>query len=160
MSKHTPGGKTGRPLPVSGKISRIIQSLAGASPNMDDPEPDDLVPIVFSISEQDVDRVLQTWQARAQYFPPELVSDPVWGMLLELLLAELQGRRVSLARICNVSSVPTSTAIRWLNSLERRELATRRADAQNADHQFVELLPKGRSALQRYFHEIFGTKIV
>jgi predicted transcriptional regulator len=75
-------------------------------------------------------------------------------MLLELLQAEIQGRRVSVARLCTVSSVSTSNAMRWLKALEHRELAVRSSGSNNADEEFVELSQKGSSVLRRYFKEI------
>jgi len=154
VSKHVPGEKSGKPLPLSGKISRIIQSLAGSSLDSVEPEPEEASALAFDVSEQDVARVFQMWRARGDYLPDALVSDPAWVMLLELLLAELQGRRVSRLRLCNVCSVPTSTAHRWLNVLERLGFVIRRADSQHDRDQFLELSRKGRSALQRYFHDV------
>jgi len=154
VSKHVPGKKSGKPLPLSEKIGRIIQSLAGSSLDPAEGEPEDTSPIALDISEQEVARVFQMWRARAGYLPDELLLDPAWGMLLELLLAELQGRRVSWLRLCNVSSVPATTAVRWIKLLERRGFVISRTDPQHADDQFAELTRKGRSALQRYFHDV------
>jgi DNA-binding MarR family transcriptional regulator len=75
-------------------------------------------------------------------------------MLLELLQAEIQGRRVSLGRLSKVSGVSTSNAVRWLKALESRELAVRWADQEDGDKEFVELSQKGSCALRRYFHEV------
>lgn len=154
MSKNVRADKSGKPLLLSEMISRLIQSLAASSVDPVEPEQQHPSSIAFDISEQDVARVFQMWRARGAYLPDELLFDPAWGMLLELLLAELQGRRVSILRLCNVSSVPTSTALRWIKRLERLGFVIRQTDAQHADDQFAELSQKGRLALQSYFHDL------
>jgi DNA-binding MarR family transcriptional regulator len=154
VSKDVTGEKSGKALPLSGKIGRIIQSLAGSPFDQVKPEPPEPSAIVFDFSEQDVARVLQMWRARSDYLPDALLFGPAWGMLLELLLGEIQGRRVSMLRLCNVSSVPTSTALRWIKSLENFGFVIRRTEPQNADDQFAELSRQGRSALQRYFRNV------
>jgi DNA-binding MarR family transcriptional regulator len=108
----------------------------------------------LEISEEAVTRVIEAWRERTSYLPSEILSDPAWGMLLELLQAEVQDRRVSLSRLCTVSRVSSSAAVRWLKALERQGLAVRRADPQDTDNEFVELSLKGRSALRRYFHDV------
>lgn len=154
MSKDGPGEKSGKPLPLRGRIGRIIQSLAGSPFESVEPEPEDASAFAFDISEQDVARVFEMWRARGDYLPEALLFDPAWVMLLELLLAELQGRRVSRLRLCKVSSVPTSTAVRWIKVLERGGYVTRRTASKHERDQFLELSRKGRSALKRYFHDV------
>lgn len=156
MSDQTPGEKSGKPLSLSGETSRIIQSLAGSQGDAveAETEPGNNPQNVLDISEQAVARVFDLWRARSDYFPDDLCSDPAWLMLLELLLGELQGRRVSLMRLCNVSAVPASTAHRWIKCLERYGYVIRRTDLQCGEDEFAELSPKGRSALNRYFHHV------
>lgn len=151
MSKHTPGPKSGRAAPLGAKVDRIIRSLAGSA--FDPADPVEEPSLSFAPPEEIVAHVLDLWQARARHVPTELLSDPAWGMLLELLLAEIQGRRVSLRRLCNLSAVPETTALRWVKALERLGLTVRQTDPRDSKEVFVELSKKGRLALQHYFHD-------
>lgn len=108
----------------------------------------------LEVPEEAVTQCIEAWRERTAYLPSELLLDPAWAMLLELLQAEIQDRRVSLTRLCKVSGVSANSAVRWLNALEGRELAVRRADPENAGNEFVELSPEGSSALRLYFHDI------
>ena len=158
MTRYTRDTKRGDLLPLQDKVSRIIRSLAKPSFEPATTAPEELADVAPEVSEETVNRVIEAWRERTSYLPRELLADPVWGMLLELLQAEVQDRRVSLSRLCTVSEVAPSAATRWLKALERQELAVRRVDPQDAENEFVELSPKGRSALRRYFHAVVESR--
>lgn len=117
-------------------------------------EPEDPAGSGPAVSEQAIARAIEAWRARASYLPGEVLADPAWGMLLELLQAEVQDRRVSVARLCKVSGAPAAAAVRWLNALERHGLAVRRADREQPEHEFVSLSRTGSAALRHYFDEV------
>jgi DNA-binding MarR family transcriptional regulator len=123
--------------------------LANAKPDVGE-----ATSFALEVPEETITQFIRVWRERNSYLPSELLLDPAWGMLLELLQAEIQDRSVSLARLCKVSGVSASSAVRWLKALEARELAVRRADPENANNEFVELSKKGSSTLRRYFHDI------
>ena len=69
-----------------------------------------------------VSRIIHARRARTGLFRPELFSDPAWDMLLDLYAAELSQVRVSVTSLCIASNAPTSTALRWISTLERENL--------------------------------------
>lgn len=154
MTRYAPSSKRRYALPFTGKVSRIVESLSKWPLVTGEPDLQEAASSVLEVSEEAVKRLIHAWQERTSYLPSELISDPAWGMLLELLQAEIQGRRVSLARLCRVSAVPTSSAVRWLKALERRGLIVRRTNTVDADNETVELSHKGSCTLRRYFREI------
>jgi len=145
--------KRGAQLSAQGKVSRMVQSLARSFFAGAEPEPEEESELIF-VSEKAVTRTIEAWQERSSYLPRELLSDPAWRMLLELLQAEIQDRHASLASLCKVSEAPASTATRWLKALERQALVVRRPDPLDPDDEMVELSRKGSSVLRRYFHAI------
>lgn len=62
---------------------------------------------------------------RDRLFPSGLFADPAWDMLLDLFMHQAKGRRVSVTSLCIASSVPNTTALRWLGALEAKGLVTR-----------------------------------
>ncbi|MBC9033480.1 MarR family transcriptional regulator [Sphingomonas sp. JC676] len=54
--------------------------------------------------------------------------DPAWDMLLDLLVASEEGRRVSVTSLCHASGVPTTTALRHVERLDELGLIDRTAD--------------------------------
>ena len=153
VTGYTPD-KKGIPLLLQGIVSRVAQSLAISSFVPDKSEPGDSVVLAFVVPEEVVSKAIEAWRQRSSYLPAELLSDPAWGMLLELFQAELQDRRVTVSRLCKVSAVSASVAARWLKALERQGLAVRRLDPRHPDDEFVEVSRKGSSALRRYFHGV------
>jgi DNA-binding MarR family transcriptional regulator len=149
VTKYSPDEESERRLPLNEKVGRILHILARSSVSKTEPESDRL-----DVPEEVVSAAIRAWRERACYLPSELFSDPAWGMLLELLHSEIGKRRVSLSRLCKASAASTSSAIRWLKVLEDRELVIRRPDPLISGNEFLELSPKGSTALRAYFHNI------
>lgn len=55
--------------------------------------------------------------------------DPAWDMLLDLVVAADERRAVSVSGLCHASGVPTTTALRHVERLERLGLLTRTPDS-------------------------------
>jgi hypothetical protein len=50
---------------------------------------------------------------------PGLFADPAWDLLLELLLARLEGRTCSVSEVATTAEMAPSTCLRWISRLER-----------------------------------------
>lgn len=95
-------------------------------------------------------RLLQSRRRRVQFFPEALFADPAWDILLELSLAELQQRRVSISSLCFSAAVPQTTALRWIKSMTSDGLLVRRDDPLDARRTFVELAPSTSQKMLGY----------
>lgn len=155
MTKYSPDSNSERPLPLKKTVRQIVESLANISLAKAPSDPDQ-PPSGDQISQDFIRGVIWAWQSRVDYLPPELLSDPAWVMLLELLQGELAGNRVSMSRVCQASGVPDSTAIRWLKALGQHDLVIRRSDPDDAGDEIVELTSKGSAALRRYFRDVLN----
>jgi len=89
--------------------------------------------------------------ARADFFKASLFSDPAWDILLELFAAEQEGRRISISAAGLTAQIPLTTALRWINALEREGLVERVADPTDARRTFLGLSDKGLRAMTHYF---------
>jgi DNA-binding MarR family transcriptional regulator len=155
VTKYSPDAKPEHLLPLHQKIGRIVHGLTRSSFESVSSDPQALASMteLLEVPEEAVSGAIRAWRERSKYLPGELFSDPAWGMLLELLQAEIQQRRVSLPRLCKVSAVSDNSAVRWLKALENRDLVVRRADTKDDGSEFIELAPKASAALRRYFHD-------
>jgi hypothetical protein len=54
---------------------------------------------------------------REKYFCDELFSDPAWDILLDLTIAKMNNRRISVSSLCIAASVPTTTALRKIKDM-------------------------------------------
>lgn len=68
--------------------------------------------------------------------------DPAWDMLLDLLVASEEGRRVSVTGLCHASGVPTTTALRHVERLDELGLIERTADPEDGRRLWVTARPE------------------
>ncbi len=86
---------------------------------------------------------------RDRVFPPGLFAEPAWDMLLDLLVAEAEDRRLSVSSTCLAAAVPQTTALRWLNYLVETGLLVRVQSGSEGRSTVVRLTPKARRQLIR-----------
>jgi len=87
--------------------------------------------LVVTSPEQRVERLRRMIRNRAlrnSLFPGDLFADPAWDMMLDLTLAYLQGKTVSVSSLCIAANVPTTTALRWIYKLLESGLLFRHED--------------------------------
>ena len=66
---------------------------------------------------------LLSWRRRReQLFGAHLFSEPVWDMMLDLLVHHEQGRMVNVTSLCVASMASFSTALRWIQAMENNGL--------------------------------------
>jgi DNA-binding MarR family transcriptional regulator len=98
--------------------------------------------------------ILKARRLRSKFFEDSLFADPAWDMLLELYAAQLSQLRVSVTSLCSAAAVPSTTALRWITSLEKHGLISRRADPIDRRRFFVQLSPQGGKAMKAYFDSL------
>jgi DNA-binding MarR family transcriptional regulator len=99
-------------------------------------------------------RYIAARAGRGRFFNPRLFADPAWDMLLELYVASLAQRRLQVSRLVERSGVPMTTALRWINALEREGLVKREPDVHDSRLVLLSLTDKGRRAMDDYFAEL------
>lgn len=78
----------------------------------------------------------------------EFVADPVWTMLLDLLVSEAADRKVSVTSLTIASGVPATTALRWIASMEDAGLIERSPDPSDQRRTFLSLTDRGASIVE------------
>lgn len=76
-------------------------------------------------------------QRRNKLFPKGLFAEPAWDILLDLALARIDGRRISVSSLCIAAFVPTTTALRWIKAMIDSGLIYRRADPDDGRRHYV-----------------------
>lgn len=112
-----------------------------------------------AVTEDDVQLILAARRARETYFGPGLFADPAWDILLHLYVAKLQGKTLSLALLSETSEVPSSTTVRWVDTLDRGGWVKRKPDQVDRRCINVELSDRGIATLQVYFEAVGGLVI-
>lgn len=157
MTAYSPDPKAEHLLKLSEEVSRIAGSLAQISMGLESAHQTIKPSTNFDeleISKETVRWIIKARRQRARYLANDLFAEPAWDMLLELLQAELYGRRISVSSLCIASGVPATTALRWISKMSEQGFLVREADPKDARRAFVELAPDISKALRRYFIEV------
>lgn len=97
-------------------------------------------------------RILELRDQRSALFGKDLFADPAWDILLELFSSSLNQRRVTVSRVCAASRVSGTTALRWLKTLEERELIRRQADPMDGRRVFISLTDRGLHLMREFYY--------
>ncbi|HEX7871414.1 MAG TPA: MarR family winged helix-turn-helix transcriptional regulator [Sphingobium sp.] len=100
---------------------------------------------------EEVRTLLQARRMRDRFLPGELFADPAWDMMLDLLSARLDRKRVSVSSLCIASAVPPTTALRWIAQLTERGLFERHNDPDDARRVFITLSDAASEKLIAWF---------
>lgn len=98
--------------------------------------------------------LLREARARSQYFDADLLSDPVWELLLALYDAEESERVCATNDLRRGSIMSADTLLRWIKVLERRGLLTTIADAGLLGDGLVKLTRPAHRAMENYLMDV------
>jgi DNA-binding MarR family transcriptional regulator len=108
-----------------------------------------------------VERARRTFlgrQRRSQIFSGAMFGEPAWDMLLALYVTEKSGARHTIVRLMAQSGAPATTALRWLDYLDKERLVTRQPNPIDKRASFIKLTNKARDALDAYFSGTASTE--
>lgn len=85
---------------------------------------------------------------------PDLFGEPAWDILLDLFIAQGEGKPVSVSSACIGSAAPATTGLRWLGVLADQGLVVRENDPEDHRRVLVRLTQAGRAAMERFFDAV------
>ncbi len=85
---------------------------------------------------------------------PDLFGEPAWDILLDLFIAQGEGKTVSVSSACIGSAAPPTTGLRWLGVLADEGLVVREKDPEDNRRVLVRLTPTGQAAMERFFETV------
>jgi Winged helix DNA-binding domain len=145
----------GRLQQLSEEVGRIANILASIGAEDSAPSP--------SRAEADAGPAIEAGQVRAiirarrlrdQFFSADLFADPAWDMLLDLMAARLERRRVAVSSLCIAAAVPATTALRWIKTMTDHGLFVRAADPQDGRRVYIELSDDAAAGLEAYLRAV------
>jgi len=136
------------------RLAEMLDALNGDDPSaLDDIEA--ASPISFEQGRAaEAARMYKERRLRDQFLPSNLFADPAWDMLLDLYKAHYRRSDVSICSLCLASCVPTTTAHRWIDTMEDAKLFKRTCDQRDRRRVFIELTEGARLAMDRYFDRL------
>lgn len=103
---------------------------------------------------QMVRRIIAGRKLRDRFFTDARFGEPAWDVLLDLTLAWLEEKPVSVSSACIAAGVPTSTAMRWISELIDRGIIERQIDPADGRRHLVQMTAQTRSAMLQYLASI------
>lgn len=97
--------------------------------------------------------IIQLRRMRDRFFASDLFADPAWDILLDLMAARLEAKKVSVSSLCIAASVPPTTALRWITTMTDRGLLVRNQDPDDARRVFLDLSDDAAEKIAAYFHK-------
>ncbi len=83
----------------------------------------------------------------------DLFGEPAWDILLDLFIAHIEGKDVSVSSACIGSAAPPTTGLRWLGVLQDNGLVVREHDPRDQRRILVRLTEQGLSRMSDYFRK-------
>lgn len=102
-----------------------------------------------SLTEDQIQSILEVRRQRSAILGDGLFSDPAWDILLELLAARLGKRKLTLSDLENIA--PPSVVARWVATLQERALVVCETNAFRPDQFGIELSEECSHRLMRFF---------
>lgn len=99
-------------------------------------------------------RLYRERRVRVRHFAHGLFAEPVWDILLDLFIAECEGKTITISSACIAADVPATTALRHLGWLIAEGLLTRAPHPVDARSSVVRLTGKGDRAMRAYLDEV------
>jgi FixJ family two-component response regulator len=99
-------------------------------------------------------RLLREENKRREIGNGLLFGDPSWSMLLDLLVAKMEGRKVAVSSACIASGAPTTTAMRLINRLVAETILVRTPDVKDGRRDYVTIDPTIENLLITYLNDL------
>jgi hypothetical protein len=96
-------------------------------------------------------RIYRERRERDTIFGARLFADPVWDLLLDLFIAEEEGRQVSVSSACLAAAVPNTTALRYIQHMAATGLLVRRAHPADRRSTYLLLTASTRAKMIDFF---------
>lgn len=140
----------GRPEEASGieDIARRLDELVQAVSNVSAQVP------AAALREGVLPAARRAWRARRErqrIFGPSIVTDPAWDILLDLFIARLEERPVTVSDLGSAIAVSKPTALRWIAQLIEAKLVASAPNASEADDRRLQLTDEGLNLMCDYF---------
>lgn len=92
-------------------------------------------------------QIIRLRRMRERHFGSDLFADPAWDILLDLMAAHLEDKRVTVTSVCAAAAVPPATALRWLKALTVKGIVLRATDPSNRRRVYLSLSDETRHAM-------------
>jgi DNA-binding MarR family transcriptional regulator len=116
------------------------------------------VDIPIAVADRDIvasaERLLQERRKREKFFDADSFGEPVWDILLDLYVAKMRGRQISVSSACIAAHVPPTTALRYIVLMTKKGDVVRVPDEYDSRRVYLELSDKKMASMTDYLSAI------
>ena len=99
-------------------------------------------------------KLIRAESTRAMAIGGKALGDPAWNILLDLILASLEDRKVAVSSACIVAGVATTTALRLITRMVDDGVLMRVPDESDGRRHFLAIEPTVELALKSYIADL------
>jgi DNA-binding response OmpR family regulator len=99
-------------------------------------------------------KLIRAESTRAMAIGGKALGDPAWNILLDLILASLEDRKVAVSSACIVAGVATTTALRLITRMVDDGVLIRVPDESDGRRHFLAIEPTVERALKSYIADL------
>jgi hypothetical protein len=99
-------------------------------------------------------KLIRAESTRAMAIGGKALGDPAWNILLDLILASLEDRKVAVSSACIVAGVATTTALRLITRMVDDGVLIRVPDEDDGRRHFLAIEPTVERALKNYISDL------
>lgn len=99
-------------------------------------------------------KLIRAESTRAMAIGGKALGDPAWNILLDLILASLEDRKVAVSSACIVAGVATTTALRLITRMVDDGVLIRVPDENDGRRHFLAIEPTVERALKSYIGDL------
>lgn len=90
-------------------------------------------------------------RTRSKFIDSDLLGEPAWDILLDLVIHRIKGKRVSVTSLCIAAAVPPTTGLRWISQLQGEGLLERQDSEADRRRAFISLTDEGWDKMCSFF---------
>ena len=132
-------------------VERVLSALVEASARAPEARPEHSAPDLLQFGRL----VFALRRDRCEFLHPAMLGEPAFDMLLALYIAD-ESAEVTLAKLADLSGVPQSSGLRWIDYLCSKKLISRTRHPSDGRAWVLRLTETGRAALDGLLGSMLG----
>lgn len=99
-------------------------------------------------------------RSRVKFIRSNLFGEPGWDILLDLFVARIDGKRISITSACAASDCPPTTSLRWISVLEGEGMVIREDDILDGRRSWVTISDSGMKCMVEYLRNKVNESLI
>lgn len=144
------GGGSEQAMTIARQVADMAQGLAALADRLvgqGPAGPADSIDVAEADCVAFLESQFRIRRLRARHLPALSLGEPAWDILLDLAVAQYWRRETSVTSLCIAADVPSTTALRWINSMTREGLIVRRPCQRDGRRSFLAIAPETYQAM-------------